>query len=714
MSDICLELLPCLQGGVDDEATRGNRRRLNRMTTATTTNSNLESIRSNSRISAISEALFGGSGIGNTATATAAAAAACLPSSPFSSDSDDFYFKLSVEEQMKMAVCINPLSGDRQGAKWLDWFEATYPYVVRIDLTTTCEEDDPLSVSSTTAGCTSASAAASVTTTSTRSYYHSNNTNSNNNNSASGGGLGGGGGGGLGGGRAIDGKELNIAGAAGSSGSSGSSGSAALTQASTTTDPSPSRSGSNTRGSGVVVGIAAGTAAATAADTKRSTVARSHVTTGSAAAIGSSSSSTPTAATERKRGTNVLEKVELVLVAGGDGTVAWALDRLAKLFPPPRVEQDKGVGLGPQQQQTTPPPPPPPAIVLHPIGVGNELARCLGWSSGWRHAVPPVGTYRGKFARLLRRIHMRGRRVKHMDRWNVHFTPRCCGATTDIGRDDGHNHGNNCSSSGGCGGCSGCGGDCGGGGVDGLVVPSLESNTTGSMGDKVRDTAKGSDKIGVTTMAAAAAAAGDAWVSTKSSSGRHYGARPSSDTSATTAMSTTTNTTTMCCFFSVGFDADISHNFQEARKAYPSGLNNIAANKAAYALLGVQSLLAPPPAVSEDVALYVDNVQVPLPPGLGTIQVFNCHSSADGLDFFGIAQEPSAKDILRTHAVPDCGDGLLEVVGTTGVGHLIKVRNAVVCIFFCLFVFVCVFWFFFWRGGSCWGCNCLQFVISGL
>jgi len=130
----------------------------------------------------------------------------------------------------------------------------------------------------------------------------------------------------------------------------------------------------------------------------------------------------------------------------------------------------------------------------------------------------------------------------------------------------------------------------------------------------------------------------------------------------------------MCCFCSIGFDADISHGFQLLRAAHPETLNSITINKGVYALLGVRALLFPPVAVS-DAVLVVDGVKIAVPPDLRSLQVFNCHSSADGLDFFGSGQPRSSSDILGDdHQTPDCGDGLLEVVGTRGVAHLMQIR----------------------------------------
>lgn len=129
----------------------------------------------------------------------------------------------------------------------------------------------------------------------------------------------------------------------------------------------------------------------------------------------------------------------------------------------------------------------------------------------------------------------------------------------------------------------------------------------------------------------------------------------------------------MLCFLSVGFDAGISHAFSEWRRAYPGVFSSVAVNKAGYAYLGVRTLLAPPPSIVDRLALEVDGRLIALPSTIRTIQVFNCHSSSDGIDFFGCG-EPSVLGELSAFSAPSAYDGLLEVVGTEGVGHLMSTK----------------------------------------
>ena len=135
------------------------------------------------------------------------------------------------------------------------------------------------------------------------------------------------------------------------------------------------------------------------------------------------------------------------------------------------------------------------------------------------------------------------------------------------------------------------------------------------------------------------------------------------------------------CFFSVGFDAHISHRFTKRRERDPSSCATVWQNKAWYAYYGAKEFMSGGGHLTGDdgkriVDLYVDGERVDVPRDLNSVQVFNIHSSADGVDFWG-TNRPSVKGELPDSVfVPPCvGDGMLEVVGTRGVSDLVAVRN---------------------------------------
>lgn len=242
-----------------------------------------------------------------------------------------------------------------------------------------------------------------------------------------------------------------------------------------------------------------------------------------------------------------------LVVAGGDGTVSWALSTLETLFLP--SEEDKRpIRL--------------PPMVFFPLGTGNELSRCVGWGDGSTSTNEMVSHKApSSYVEHMMQTAVQGQ-VEGLDRWVIE------------GRRTG------------------------------------ESHSASSNPDFVRP---------------------------------------------------------MLCFFSVGFDAEISHKFSEWRDARPNLFRSMTINKAGYTCLGIQALLSPSPTVAGLLELMVDGKVVSLPSSLRTIQVFNIHASSDGVDFFGCS-EPSVAGELQSYSPPSSDDGLLEVVGTEGVAHLMSTK----------------------------------------
>jgi hypothetical protein len=139
----------------------------------------------------------------------------------------------------------------------------------------------------------------------------------------------------------------------------------------------------------------------------------------------------------------------------------------------------------------------------------------------------------------------------------------------------------------------------------------------------------------------------------------------------------------MLCFTSVGFDAAISHKFTLQRQRHPHRCNSLAKNKAWYALFGAEELLRQircrkrlaPGCIS----LQVDGEEIDIPNDIDSLQIFNIHSSADGIDFWGTRSKAGPSDRVKDKdALPlSTGDGYLEVVGTGGVIDLLGIRLGV-------------------------------------
>jgi len=250
------------------------------------------------------------------------------------------------------------------------------------------------------------------------------------------------------------------------------------------------------------------------------------------------------------------------VAGGGDGTVSFVCSLLDHFL------QDYN-----STQFTKPVPP----IAILPIGVGNELSRCLGWSKAFSPSSKSIFccSFENKEKAFIKDV--RRGRIVDLDSWDVYFEP-----DSQNGSDWGFDYNFSCAHG----------------------------------------------KIG-----------------------KH----------------------TLMCFFSLGFDASITHKFHQLRETKPKLTSSVAGNKLWYTVFGIQEMLMPMDNVSSYLELRVDGQLIPLPSDIKTLQLFNIHSSADGIDFFGVSR-PSHSHELQEYSSPTITDGLLEAVGTTGVPHLLSIR----------------------------------------
>jgi len=257
---------------------------------------------------------------------------------------------------------------------------------------------------------------------------------------------------------------------------------------------------------------------------------------------------------EKHRG----RKIKFV-VGGGDGSIRWTLTVIDRIY------ADSSLSAHIKY----------PLAIL-PLGVGNELSRCTGWSKAF--ALSPFSSASDRLEEYLGYVD-NGEDIS-MDRWNVTMST----------------------------------------GVDGsepkLTIPSDEPNNT----------------------------------------------------------TTADNHDLMLCFLSIGFDSHISNQFQEFRKKNPQYTSNRGVNKMWYTAYGIQAMYQLFPYVESFLELTVDGKVIILPPKIRSLQVFNITTGGDGVDFFAPERPSSAKDILREFTRPSACDGILEVMGTESVMHLMKAR----------------------------------------
>ncbi|XP_019726948.1 diacylglycerol kinase theta [Hippocampus comes] len=119
-------------------------------------------------------------------------------------------------------------------------------------------------------------------------------------------------------------------------------------------------------------------------------------------------------------------------------------------------------------------------------------------------------------------------------------------------------------------------------------------------------------------------------------------------------------------YFGVGIDAELSLDFHQAREDDPEKFTSRFHNKGVYVKVGLQKISATR-SLHRELQLHVDGRQVALPNIEGLI-FLNIPSWGSGADLWG-------SDADTRYNKQSVDDGLLEVVGVTGVVHMGQVQS---------------------------------------
>ncbi|KAM9740673.1 LOW QUALITY PROTEIN: diacylglycerol kinase theta [Menidia menidia] len=119
-------------------------------------------------------------------------------------------------------------------------------------------------------------------------------------------------------------------------------------------------------------------------------------------------------------------------------------------------------------------------------------------------------------------------------------------------------------------------------------------------------------------------------------------------------------------YFGIGIDAELSLDFHLAREDEPGKFTSRFHNKGVYVKVGLQKL-SRNRSLQRELTLLVDSQPVALPAIEGLI-FLNIPSWGSGADLWG-------SEVDGRHQKPSINDGLLEVVGVTGVVHMGKVQG---------------------------------------
>ncbi|XP_054648950.1 diacylglycerol kinase theta-like isoform X1 [Dunckerocampus dactyliophorus] len=119
-------------------------------------------------------------------------------------------------------------------------------------------------------------------------------------------------------------------------------------------------------------------------------------------------------------------------------------------------------------------------------------------------------------------------------------------------------------------------------------------------------------------------------------------------------------------YFGLGIDAELSLDFHLAREDDPDKFTSRFHNKGVYVKVGLQKISATR-SLHRELQLHVDGRHVPLPNIEGLI-FLNIPSWGSGADLWG-------SEVDARYRKPSINDGMLEVVGVTGVVHMGQVQS---------------------------------------
>ncbi|KAM3612517.1 uncharacterized protein V6R79_009558 [Siganus canaliculatus] len=121
-------------------------------------------------------------------------------------------------------------------------------------------------------------------------------------------------------------------------------------------------------------------------------------------------------------------------------------------------------------------------------------------------------------------------------------------------------------------------------------------------------------------------------------------------------------------YFGLGIDAELSLDFHQAREDEPDKFTSRFHNKGVYVKVGLQKI-SHTRSLHKELQLQVDSQSVPLPNIEGLI-FLNIPSWGSGADLWG-------SEVDGRFGKPRIDDGLLEVVGVTGVVHMGQVQSGI-------------------------------------
>jgi len=130
----------------------------------------------------------------------------------------------------------------------------------------------------------------------------------------------------------------------------------------------------------------------------------------------------------------------------------------------------------------------------------------------------------------------------------------------------------------------------------------------------------------------------------------------------------------MLCYLSVGYDAQITHCFENERRSRPEKFKSQTRNQSVYVKHGIKHLLRPTRPITESIELVVGGEVVALPENTRSLKLININSAANGIFFWGSAASKTGEFVEK--CPPKLDDGVFEVMATSGVSDMLSCRSS--------------------------------------
>lgn len=149
----------------------------------------------------------------------------------------------------------------------------------------------------------------------------------------------------------------------------------------------------------------------------------------------------------------------------------------------------------------------------------------------------------------------------------------------------------------------------------------------------------------------------------------------------------------LLCYFSVGWDASIALRFETERQQCPDKFSSPFKNNWRYTMLGAGEFFRPSEVLNGKLKLVVDGEEIHIPADIRSLKFVNIRSAQSGLDFWGpcTPRSPKSGKIVQKGGYmkltsnrrdfeceslhpPACDDGVIEVVATQGLRHMLGIR----------------------------------------